>query len=203
MCLCVHVAVFAQGIFCRTGGKRVSLSQWCDSVRDCPDGEDEAQCSKRVKSTHKIRPCGFFLWYMNNLNVCLCLSPSASPRDWIPSPELLSGKPDVDAGVRWKLDPPPFQSCLWTTGIQEVWDPIVCYCQMKSLFDGWADVDLVVSSGCHTLPSVENQQMATCTYKMLHACSFTTEFSYFFFFILDTVASINQGFWMNESFKSL
>lgn len=35
-----------QGKFCRTGGKCLSLSQWCDSVRDCPDGEDEAQCMR-------------------------------------------------------------------------------------------------------------------------------------------------------------
>lgn len=33
-----------QGISCRPGGKCLSRSQWCDSVIDCPDGEDEAHC---------------------------------------------------------------------------------------------------------------------------------------------------------------
>ncbi|KAK2879843.1 transmembrane protease serine 2 isoform X1 [Channa argus] len=29
---------------CRSGGKCLSSSQWCDGVRDCPHGEDEAYC---------------------------------------------------------------------------------------------------------------------------------------------------------------
>ncbi|CAJ1064567.1 transmembrane protease serine 2 [Xyrichtys novacula] len=32
------------GRSCRTGGKCLSLSQWCDGVQDCPHGEDEARC---------------------------------------------------------------------------------------------------------------------------------------------------------------
>ncbi|XP_008330469.1 transmembrane protease serine 2 [Cynoglossus semilaevis] len=32
------------GKSCRTGGKCLSSSQWCDGVRDCSNGEDEAQC---------------------------------------------------------------------------------------------------------------------------------------------------------------
>ncbi|KAK2828858.1 hypothetical protein Q5P01_019892 [Channa striata] len=29
---------------CRSGGKCLSFSQWCDGVKDCPHGEDEAYC---------------------------------------------------------------------------------------------------------------------------------------------------------------
>lgn len=32
------------GKSCRTGGKCLSSSQWCDGVRDCSQGEDESQC---------------------------------------------------------------------------------------------------------------------------------------------------------------
>ncbi|XP_076607212.1 transmembrane protease serine 2 [Chaetodon auriga] len=32
------------GKSCRSGGKCLSLSQWCDGVRDCADGQDESQC---------------------------------------------------------------------------------------------------------------------------------------------------------------
>lgn len=48
-CLRVHVSVSYQcwqGKSCRRGGKCLSRSQWCDSVIDCPDREDEAHCSK-------------------------------------------------------------------------------------------------------------------------------------------------------------
>ncbi|XP_034034844.1 transmembrane protease serine 2 [Thalassophryne amazonica] len=32
------------GKLCKTDGACLSLSQWCDGVKDCPSGEDEAQC---------------------------------------------------------------------------------------------------------------------------------------------------------------
>ncbi|CAB1442601.1 unnamed protein product [Pleuronectes platessa] len=32
------------GKSCRSGGKCLSSSQWCDGVGDCPNGEDESQC---------------------------------------------------------------------------------------------------------------------------------------------------------------
>lgn len=105
-------------------------------------------------------------WSLNHLNICLPPPPSPSLWDHIPSPELLFWKPGVDASVRWELDQPPWEGCLRTTGIQEVGGPIVCYSQMKSLLGSWADVDLAASSGCCKLPSMENQQMATCTYKL-------------------------------------
>lgn len=52
-----NVCVFAvyyqcfTGKSCRSGGVCLSASQWCDGVRDCLHGEDEAQCCMTLKST--------------------------------------------------------------------------------------------------------------------------------------------------------
>nr|XP_020486823.1 transmembrane protease serine 2-like [Labrus bergylta]XP_020486824.1 transmembrane protease serine 2-like [Labrus bergylta] len=39
------------GRSCQTGGKCLSMSQWCDGVKDCTHGEDEARCF-RLRGTN-------------------------------------------------------------------------------------------------------------------------------------------------------
>lgn len=76
-CMCVF-AVYYQcllGKSCRMGGKCLSPSQWCDGVKDCSHGEDEAQCCKTF--THSPTPS------LPNQWMCLCTSHHEQHGGWV------------------------------------------------------------------------------------------------------------------------
>ncbi len=82
-----YVCVFAVyyqcllGKSCKSDGKCLSPSQWCDGVQDCSHGEDESQCCKTStfqSSTYsnRIYLCASHQWAAQWLNSGIVLSAS-------------------------------------------------------------------------------------------------------------------------------
>uniref|UniRef100_A0A8D2ZJN8 Transmembrane serine protease 2 n=1 Tax=Scophthalmus maximus TaxID=52904 RepID=A0A8D2ZJN8_SCOMX len=88
------------GKSCRSGGKCLSPSQWCDGVRDCSHGEDESQCF-RLQGTNfmlETYSSGSQTWmpvcaedWDNNYGRTVCEQMGYMRQDYVTSSQISAG----------------------------------------------------------------------------------------------------------------